>query len=203
MPWFTSTSSDETAADTLARISRLEWIYIRGVYFPATRRVRDPANWYPSFKAADRRADRQEAQGPGPHGGCAVGRLRRARGRPGHAARRPGASADPPGPVCRGTRPTRPPKSSDWCPWGPSASTRIFIRTTPTSSCSPVLKVTAFASSTPDRTRFLEFCRRYLRSLYPPTMRIAIVLDNFSPHLTTKKDTRVGARAAANNVEFA
>ncbi|GAA0691017.1 hypothetical protein GCM10009548_73570 [Streptomyces malaysiensis subsp. malaysiensis] len=72
----------------------------------------------------------------------------------------------------------------------------------PTSSCSPVLKVTAFASSAPDRTRFLEFCR-YLRSLYPPTMRIAIVLDGFSPHLTTKKDTRVGARAAANNVEFA
>ncbi len=34
-------------------------------------------------------------------------------------------------------------------------------------------------------------------------MRIAIVLDNFSPHLTTKKDTRVDARAAANNVEFA
>ncbi|MCQ8832160.1 transposase [Streptomyces malaysiensis] len=53
-----------------------------------------------------------------------------------------------------------------------------------------------------NRTRFLEFCR-YLRSLYPPTMRIAIVLDNFSPHLTTKKDTRVGDRAAANNVEFA
>ncbi|MBU3867146.1 hypothetical protein KN815_24730 [Streptomyces sp. 4503] len=47
-----STSSDETAADTLARISRLEWIYIRGVYFPATRRVRDPRTWYPSFKAA-------------------------------------------------------------------------------------------------------------------------------------------------------
>jgi crossover junction endodeoxyribonuclease RusA len=23
-----------------------------GVYLPATRRVRDPANWYPSFKAA-------------------------------------------------------------------------------------------------------------------------------------------------------
>nr|WP_231981863.1 MULTISPECIES: transposase [unclassified Streptomyces] len=42
-----------------------------------------------------------------------------------------------------------------------------------------------------------------MRSLYPPTMRIAIVLDNFSPHLTTKKDTRVGDRAAANNVEFA
>lgn len=42
-----------------------------------------------------------------------------------------------------------------------------------------------------NRTRFLEFCR-YLRSLLPPEMRIAIVLDNFSPHLTTKKDTRVG-----------
>jgi transposase len=29
------------------------------------------------------------------------------------------------------------------------------------------------------------------------------VLDNFSPHLTTKKDSRVGDWAAANNVEFA
>ncbi|WP_020124774.1 transposase, partial [Streptomyces canus] len=46
------------------------------------------------------------------------------------------------------------------------------------------------------------FCR-YLRSLYPPEIRIAIVLDNFSPHLTTKKDTRVGDWAAASNVEFA
>ncbi len=53
-----------------------------------------------------------------------------------------------------------------------------------------------------NRTRFLEFCR-YLRSLYPPQIRIAIVLDNFSPHLTTKKDTRVGDWATANNVEFA
>ena len=40
--------------------------------------------------------------------------------------------------------------------------------------------------------RFLEFCR-YLRSLYPPAVRIAIICDNFSPHLTTAKDTRVGA----------
>jgi hypothetical protein len=40
-----------------------------------------------------------------------------------------------------------------------------------------------------NRTRFLEFCR-YPRSLYPPKIRIAIVLDNFSPHLTTKKDSR-------------
>ena len=52
------------------------------------------------------------------------------------------------------------------------------------------------------RGRFLEFCR-YLRSLYPPTTRIAIVCDNFSPHLTTAKDGRVGAWASANNVEIA
>ena len=52
------------------------------------------------------------------------------------------------------------------------------------------------------RTEFLAFCR-YLRSLYPPDVRIAIVLDNFSPHLSTKKDPRVGEWAAANNVELA
>jgi transposase len=52
------------------------------------------------------------------------------------------------------------------------------------------------------RTRFLEFCR-YLRSLYPPEVRIAVICDNFSPHLTTRRDGRVGARAAASNVEIA
>jgi transposase len=52
------------------------------------------------------------------------------------------------------------------------------------------------------RTEFLAFCR-YLRSLYPPDVRIAIVLDNFSPHLSTKKDARVGDWAANNNVELA
>jgi len=52
------------------------------------------------------------------------------------------------------------------------------------------------------RIEFLEFCR-YLRSLYPPEVRIAIVCDNYSPHLTTKKDTRVGQWAEANNVEVA
>jgi hypothetical protein len=52
------------------------------------------------------------------------------------------------------------------------------------------------------RTEFLAFCR-YLRSLYPAEVRIAIVLDNFSPHLSTKKDSRVGDWAAANNVELA
>jgi transposase len=52
------------------------------------------------------------------------------------------------------------------------------------------------------RTRFLEFCR-YIRSLYPAETRIAIVCDNYSPHLSTAKDARVGAWAAASNVEIA
>jgi transposase len=52
------------------------------------------------------------------------------------------------------------------------------------------------------RGRFLEFCR-YLRSLYPPQTRIAIVCDNFSPHLTTAKDRRVGEWAKTSNVEIA
>ncbi len=50
------------------------------------------------------------------------------------------------------------------------------------------------------RARFLEFCR-YLRSLCPASVRIAIICDNVSPHLTTKRDVRVGTWAAANNVE--
>ena len=53
-----------------------------------------------------------------------------------------------------------------------------------------------------NRTTFLAFCR-YLRSLYPSDVRIAIVMDNFSPHLSTKKDQRVGDWAEANNVELA
>jgi transposase len=53
-----------------------------------------------------------------------------------------------------------------------------------------------------NRTAFLAFCR-YLRSLHPPDVRIAIVLDNFSPHLSTRKDQRVGEWAKANNVELA
>ena len=52
------------------------------------------------------------------------------------------------------------------------------------------------------RTAFMAFCR-YLRTLHPPEIRIAIVLDNFSPHLSTKKNTRVGDWAEANNVELA
>lgn len=56
--------------------------------------------------------------------------------------------------------------------------------------------------TTKDRTAFLRFLR-YIRSLYPPGVRIGIVLDNFSPHLSTNKDQRVGQWAAANNVELA
>jgi hypothetical protein len=53
-----------------------------------------------------------------------------------------------------------------------------------------------------DRTAFLQFAR-HLRTLYPPEVRIAIVMDNFSPHLSTLVGTRVGDRAAATNVELA
>ena len=52
------------------------------------------------------------------------------------------------------------------------------------------------------RGEFLMFLR-YLRTLYPPGVRLGIVLDNFSPHLSTKQDPRVAAWAAANNVELA
>jgi transposase len=52
------------------------------------------------------------------------------------------------------------------------------------------------------RTQFLALCR-YLRSLYPAEVRLAIVCDNFSPHLSTNRDDRVGRWAGANNVEIA
>ena len=48
----------------------------------------------------------------------------------------------------------------------------------------------------------MAFCR-YLRSLHPAEVRIAIVLDNSSAHLSTKTDRRVGDWVAANNVELA
>jgi transposase len=52
------------------------------------------------------------------------------------------------------------------------------------------------------RTEFLQFVR-YLRRLYPRQLRLAIVLDNFSPHLSTATDDRVGRWAERNNVELA
>jgi len=52
------------------------------------------------------------------------------------------------------------------------------------------------------RAEFLAFAR-YLRSLHPMHVRIAIVLDNFTPHRSTRTDQRVGDWAATNNVELA
>jgi hypothetical protein len=50
--------------------------------------------------------------------------------------------------------------------------------------------------------KFLAFCR-YLRALHPPKVRISIILDSLSPHLSTRTDTRVGDWTNANNVELA
>jgi transposase len=52
------------------------------------------------------------------------------------------------------------------------------------------------------RTEFVAFLR-YLRSLYPPQVRIGIVLDNFSPHLSGRRDHRVSQYVEANNIELA
>lgn len=49
---------------------------------------------------------------------------------------------------------------------------------------------------------FLPFVP-YLRSLHAPEVRIAIVLDNFSRHLSTKNNHRVALWDEANSVEFA
>ncbi|WP_406177045.1 hypothetical protein [Streptomyces sp. NBC_00996] len=46
------------------------------------------------------------------------------------------------------------------------------------------------------RTQFLDLYR-YLGSVYPPDVRIAIVCDIYSPHLSTSVDRRVGDWAAA------
>jgi len=63
-------------------------------------------------------------------------------------------------------------------------------------------KLYGHIKKTKNRSKFLEFCR-YLRSLYPATVRLAIVCDNYSPHLTTKRCRRVTDWAEANNVEIA
>jgi hypothetical protein len=44
---------------------------------------------------------------------------------------------------------------------------------------------------------------RDLRTLDLPGIRLGIVLDNFSPHLSTRDDPRVAEWAAANNIELA
>lgn len=63
-------------------------------------------------------------------------------------------------------------------------------------------KLYGHIKKTKNRSKFLEFCR-YLRSLYPPETRIAIVCDNYSPHLTTERCRRVADWAEANNIEIA
>jgi transposase len=63
-------------------------------------------------------------------------------------------------------------------------------------------KLYGHVKATKGRTEFLAFVR-YVRTLHPTHIRMAIVLDNFSPHLSTKNDTRVGDWAKANNVELA
>ncbi len=45
--------------------------------------------------------------------------------------------------------------------------------------------------------------RRGVSSLRLPGVRLPVVLDNFSLHLSTKNDVRVGEWARANNVELA
>nr|WP_244189136.1 transposase [Streptomyces incarnatus] len=50
-------------------------------------------------------------------------------------------------------------------------------------------------------SEFLEFCR-YLRSLHPVGKRIAVICDNYSPHMTTNRCHRVADWAEANNVEI-
>ncbi|WP_433237415.1 transposase [Streptosporangium sp. CA-135522] len=59
-------------------------------------------------------------------------------------------------------------------------------------------KLYGHIKKTKNRSKSLEFCR-YLRTLYPADVRIAIVCDNYSPHLTAKRCRRV----EANNVEIA
>jgi transposase len=63
-------------------------------------------------------------------------------------------------------------------------------------------KLYGHVKKTKNRSKFLEFCR-YLRSLYPAEVRIAIVCDNYSPHLTTNRCRRVADWAEVNNVEIA
>lgn len=50
-------------------------------------------------------------------------------------------------------------------------------------------------------TEFLTFMR-YLRSLHPRDHRLGIILDNYSPGLSTSTDTRAGDWETADNVEL-
>ena len=68
-----------------------------------------------------------------------------------------------------------------------------------------VAAIAKIAFTSEDRVRDVlhNFNADGFSSLYPPQTRIAIICDNFSPHLTTRKDKRVGQWAAASNAEIA
>ncbi len=51
------------------------------------------------------------------------------------------------------------------------------------------------------RPEILAFVR-YPRRLHPPEVRIAVVVDNFSPHTSTKNDPRFSRWTEANNIVF-
>ena len=53
-----------------------------------------------------------------------------------------------------------------------------------------------------NRDTLVSFCQ-LIRAQYPLEFRVAVVLDNFSPHLSTAADDRVGPWAEANNAELA
>lgn len=53
-----------------------------------------------------------------------------------------------------------------------------------------------------DRHAFLDFLKD-VRRTHPLEVRIAVILDNVSPHLSTKNDSRIGDWARSNNVELA
>ena len=99
--------------------------------------------------------------------------------------------------ACRGGRGTRPGAVAG----RPSPAPTACAISSPPTICAATGS-TATSSAASGAASSSSSCR-YVRSFYPAEVRIAIVLDNFSPHLSTKNDTRVGDWAAANNIELA
>jgi hypothetical protein len=63
-------------------------------------------------------------------------------------------------------------------------------------------RLNAHVEATKNRSKSLEFCRD-LPSHCSPEVRIAVMLDNFGPHLSTERGPRLGKWAKASNVELA
>ena len=83
---------------------------------------------------------------------------------------------------------------------------RPFIACTASGICSlptacGLTGSTATSNRAKRRREFLAFLR-YVRYLHPEQKRLAIILDNFSPHLTTKTERRIGGYATADNIEL-